>query len=154
MIIWRTIIGLIALCWISLAQNSGTLSSYSTDYENRNQIDYGPLKVSAVQGWSVIRVADHDENFGAPGAWYGLFTETEHKLLSSVSADSTGHFSFQRVPPGRYRLVAKTQNLCAANVPLVVVKRKPSHNTYLLIHFSPSGVDTCSYGELVRRSSP
>jgi hypothetical protein len=154
MIVLRNIIVLVAFCWISLAQNSGTMSSYSTKYENHNQIDYGPLKVSAVQGWSVIRVADHDEDFGAPGAWYGLFSETDHKLLSSVRADADGHFSFQDVPPGLYRLVAKAQNLCAANVPLVVVKRKSSHNTYLLIHFSPSGVDTCSYGELARRSAP
>jgi hypothetical protein len=154
MIEWKTIVVLIAFCWIPFAQNSGTVDSYSTDYENHNQIDYGLLKVSAVQGWSVIRVSDQDEDFGVPGAWYGLFSEADHKLLSSIRADSNGHFSFQDVPPGYYRLVAKAHGLCSANIPLRVVKRKSSHNTYLLIHFSPSGVDTCSYGELARTSAP
>jgi hypothetical protein len=131
-------------CW---AQQKDNASECSTVYENHNQTDYGPLKVRVVEGTSVIQVGSQEQP-GAPGACFALFTEKDHKRVASVKADSEGHFKIKDVAPGHYRLVARAQGLCTANIPLEVVKSSRDQKRGILVHFRPTGIDTCSYGEV------
>lgn len=128
------------------AQDSNS-STCSTLYENHNQIDYGPLKVEVVQGTSDIQVGTQKQP-GVPGACLVLFTEKDHRLVASVKADADGRFELKDVAPGRYRLLARAEGFCTANIPLEVVKSARHHKAEILVHFRPAGIDTCSYAEL------
>jgi hypothetical protein len=127
------------------AQNEDS-SKCSALYENHNQIDYGPLKVRIVQGSSNIGTSSQDESV-AFGACFALFTEKERKLVTIISGGSDGHFKIDDVKPGRYRLVARVEGFCAANIPLVVTGSAP-RKARILVHFRTSGIDTCSYAEI------
>ena len=112
-------------------------------YENHNQIDYGPLVFGRLTGRAV-----DPSSFQMPGVCSGLFTERNHKLVATASSDENGNFKFGVVPPGRYRLVAHADGLCAANVPLRIVRGKSSpKNRELVLHMKPRGIDACSYGD-------
>jgi hypothetical protein len=117
------------------------------DYENHNQVDYGPLVVQDVKG------AITDPGQGAvQKVCIGVFTETDHKLVATTASDADGKFSLQGVPPGRYRLVVKADPLCAANVPLRVVKNQRKKQV-LRVHMRPHGMDSCSYADLGTESA-
>jgi hypothetical protein len=131
-------------CW---AQQSHNVSGCSTLYENYNQIDYGPLKVSVLQGASEIEVGTEKQP-GVPRACLVLFTEKDHKLVMSVRADTNGRFELKNVAPGRYRLLARAEGLCTANIPIEIVKSSRRGKARILVHFLARGIDTCSYGEL------
>jgi hypothetical protein len=137
-----------------MAQERSSQSECSTVYENKNQIDYGPFKVTVIQGNSVIDVGDSRLQSGVPEVCFILFTESEHKFVASVKPNSVGAFKLGNVAPGRYRLVARLYGLCTANIPLEV--GKPSRRRQqkeILVHFKAAGIDTCSYGELVAVSA-
>jgi hypothetical protein len=136
-----------------LAQQRDNTSQCSTAYENHNQTDYGPLKARTVEGTSVIQMGTQEQP-GIPGACFVLFTEKEHKLVASVKSDSAGRFELTDVAPGRYRLIARAEGLCTANIPLEVVKSSRRQKTEILVHFRPAGLDTCSYGELAPKHTP
>ncbi len=127
------------------AQTGGS-PKCSALYENHNQIDYGPLKVRIIQGSSNIGTSSQDESV-AFGACFALFTEKQHKLVTMISGDSEGHFKMDDIKPGRYRLVARVEGICAANIPLVVTSTG-RRTARILVHFRPSGIDTCSYAEI------
>jgi len=135
-----------------LAQNGAVTSACSSVYENHNQVDYGPLKLEAVEGTSVIEVGGKVVQRGIVEACFGLFTEDGHKLLVNIKADSQGNFRLKSVVPGRYRLVATLEGLCTANVPLMIIKGSHRYKRQILIHFFPAGVDVCSYGAVDRKS--
>ena len=125
----------------SFAQQKGD-SPCMAEYENHNQVDYGPLIVQEVKGTIM------DPQQGAvPKVCVGIFTEKDHKLVATTESDADGKFSLQSVPPGRYRLVVKADPLCAANVPLQVVKHRKKKQV-LQVHMKPRGLDSCSYADL------
>jgi len=127
-------------CWAcSHEQITPTCSS---SYENHNQTDNGPLKVGAVAG-----IAKDGSGVAVSGACLLLFTEVNHSLMQTGVSAADGTFSFQEVPPGRYRLVIKYNGFCAANIPLKVIN-KAGQKAKIAVHLRPSGSDTCSDGEL------
>jgi hypothetical protein len=138
-----------------MAQQSSDSVECSTVYENHNQTDYGPLKVLAVEGTSTVQVGT-EEQPAIPGACFVLFTEEDHKPVTSVKASSDGRFQLKDVEPGRYRLIARADGFCTANIPLEVVRASDREKEEILVHFLPRGIDTCSYGELAapRRDIP
>ncbi len=140
-------IGLLVHGGACFAQHGSDSGQCSPAYENHNQIDYGPLKVQAVEGTTIIEVGTTHQQ-GAAGACLVLFTEGDHKLLASASADSNGRFELKDIKPGRYRLVARSEGLCTANIPLQVVKPSGRRRGEIIVHFRARGVDTCSYGKL------
>ena len=73
------------------SQEAGTDDSYV----NRNQVDYGSLKVSTVTG-----VARDEHGTAVPSARILLFTEKEHKLVASTTTNEKGMFSFGHIPYG------------------------------------------------------
>jgi len=129
-------------------QRDGTIQC-STEYEDSNQIDYGPLKISAVRGTTLIQIGNKQQP-DVPGACFVLFTEKDHKVIANVRSSKDGRFEFQGITPGQYRLVARADGLCTANVSLEVVKSSQKQKTELLIHFIAVSLDTCSFAELVR----
>ena len=48
-------------------------------YENRNQTDYGPLKMAIVRG-----TAKDTQDVTVPGVCIGIFTSVEHKLVMAT----------------------------------------------------------------------
>ncbi len=128
-----------------LAQQSNGTSGCSTTYEDHNQTDHSPLKVTDVRGGTRMQVGDQ-ELPGSPGACLILFSEKGHKLVASIKADEDGTFELKDVAPGRYRLLARVGRFCTANIPIKVVKSSRDR-TGILVYFVPAGIDTCSYGE-------
>lgn len=126
------------------AQQEEQSSPCMIEYENHNQTDNGPLHIQEVNGW----VTD-PQQVAIPRACVGLFTEKTHKLVVITESGADGRFSLQRVPPGRYRLVVKVAPLCAANVPVKVVKLQRRRRV-LLVHMKPRRLNSCSYGEAVQ----
>ena len=129
------------------AQQKVGSSPCMVEYENHNQINYGPLVVQDVKG------AITDPGQGAVSkVCVGIFTETDHRLVAATESDADGKFSLQSVPAGRYRLVVKADPLCAANVPLRVVKSQRKKQV-LHVHMKPRGLDSCSYADLGTESA-
>lgn len=125
----------------SFAQKE-SVSACKIEYENHNQIDYGPLVVREVKG----TITDPQES-AVPKVCVGIFTEKDYRLVASVESDADGKFSVPNVRPGRYRLVVKADPLCAANVPLQVVKSQ-KRNRGLHVHMKARGLDSCSYADV------
>jgi hypothetical protein len=108
-------------------------------YVDRNQSEPAVLKVSRVAG-----VATNSQGTPIQGVDILLFAEQRHKLIATAVTDKEGEFFLEEVPPGRYRLVAKSL-FCPANVPIWV---RRSGQRDLLLHLVPNGMDSCSYGTL------
>jgi hypothetical protein len=141
-------IAAVALLVLPLAaQEQGRSSTCIVQYENHNQIDYGPLVVQDVKG----SITD-SQQVAVPKVCVGIFTQEDHKLVATTKSDADGKFSLQSVPPGRYRLVVKADPLCAANVPLRVVNRQEKKQI-LQVHMKPRGLDSCSYADLGTESA-
>jgi hypothetical protein len=128
-------------------QQKGESSPCTAEYENHNQIDYGPLIAQEVKG-----MITDPQQVAVPKVCVGVFTEKEHKLVAAAQSDADGKFSLQSLPPGRYRLVVKADPLCAANVPLQVVKHQKKKQV-LQVHMKPRGLDSCSYADLVAETA-
>jgi hypothetical protein len=111
-------------------------------YEHHNMIDYGPLRISIVQG-----IAKDIQGFVIPDACVGVFSEADFKIVASGQTDSEGHFKIQNVPDGKYRLVITSDGFCAANAP-VVLKSRSRAKKKLVVTMKPSGIDVCSFVEL------
>jgi hypothetical protein len=120
-------------------------------YENHNQSDPGPLSVDSLTGRVIAEAGDDAQEIGpVPGACLGLFTEEEHRLIATATADQEGRFQFGKVSNGEYRLVVLVGRLCTANVPLKVSgerRGKVAGKRQLVIHMMPRGIDRCSYGD-------
>ena len=138
----KTIVGVALLVMPLAAQEQGRSSACTVHYENHNQIDYGPLVVQDVKG----TITD-PQQVAVPKVCAGIFTEKDHRLIATTESDADGRFSLQSVPPGRYRLVVKADPLCAANVPLQVVKSQKKKQV-LRVHMKPRGLDSCSYADV------
>jgi hypothetical protein len=110
-------------------------------YENDNQIDPTPLKVSQIHG-AVI----DPYKVVVPHVLVLLFTEQDHRLIAKTLSDSEGHFSLAKPKNGRYRLVVKLYGLCPANVPITV--RTWIDKKQIVVHMNVRSIDSCSYAEL------
>src|SRR6267143_3809167 len=82
---------------ISAQQNSPPCGEMK--YEDRNMIDYGPLRISAVRG-----SAKDFQGFATRNACVGVFSEADHKLVATTKATSEGLFEIPNIPNGHYRL--------------------------------------------------
>lgn len=113
-------------------------------YENHNQVDPVALSVRVISG----KVMDMDR-IPVPGACIGVFT-TEGELVSTTATDDEGRFQIAQVSQGAYRLVAKFDGFCVANVPLHVVQWPRGGvlaRKRIVLHMQPVRVHHCSYGD-------
>lgn len=109
-------------------------------YVDENQPDPAPLKLREVEGR--VRGLGGD---AMPRATVLLFTELEHALVATVVSDRDGKFRFAKVDKGLYRVVAKVEGLCPANIPVKVESSLTAHRE-LEITMQPKDIDRCSYG--------
>lgn len=80
-----------------------------------------------------------------PRASVSLFTEEGHALITTVVSDRNGEFRFGKIDKGLYRVVARVEGLCPANVPVKVESSLLAHRK-LEITMQPKDIGTCSYG--------
>ena len=120
-------------------------SSGEPAYENHNQIDPKPIRLRRLQG----TVKDQN-GILVPGVAIYLFSSEHHAFLSSAKSDGQGRFILQEIKDGEYRVVAKLDGFCAANIPVAIKSTTPVRSE-LLVNLRVGGIDTCSFGELRHR---
>ncbi len=118
---------------------TGTAAAAAT-YVDENQTDPAPLKLRDVDG--VVRGLGGD---AMSRLEVSLFTEQGHALIGSVVSDRDGKFRFGKVDKGLYRIIARTDGLCTANIPILVESSLLAHRK-VVITMRPKDIDTCSYG--------
>jgi len=132
-----------ALCLLFLACAAHPATAQAPDansaYVNKNPTEPKPIKVSAVDG----TVRDPGK-MTFPNATLLLFAEQGHALIETVKSDGNGHFAFGKIPPGHYRVVAKVEGLCPANIPIEVENSVIAHRKIEFV-MQPQGIDICSY---------
>jgi hypothetical protein len=111
-------------------------------YENHNQTDYSALTVRSLKG-----LVHDEQGVPVPGVSFGVFTDADHRLIATVRSVSSGVFEFRNLAPGRYRLIAKYDGFCSANIPISISKRA-SAKRGVDVHMKPAGIDSCSYGTM------
>jgi hypothetical protein len=136
-----SMIAMVVTGWPSIAQKAGSPCA-DMAYENRNQTDYGPLKVASMRG-----TATDAQGVVVPGVCVGVFTPNDHKLVVATRTDSEGRFELKGVSNGEYRLVARCEGFCSGNAKVLVDSRSRSKKR-LDLAVRPAGLDTCSYFEL------
>ena len=72
-------------------------------YGNRNQVDYGPLRLKKLRGNAIDQ-----SGVPVPGVCVGLFKESDHSLIAATATLANGEFALQNPPRGDYRLVEKS----------------------------------------------
>ena len=109
-------------------------------YVDENATDPAPLKLDGLEG--SVRGLGGD---AMPRVSVSLFTEQGHTMVATVVSDKDGKFKFTKVDKGLYRVVARVEGLCAANIPILVESSILAHHK-LEITMQPKDVDKCSYG--------
>jgi hypothetical protein len=104
-------------------------------YENRNQVDYGPLSLSELRGKAVDLSGDP-----IPGVCVGLFKESDHSLIASTTTSANGEFTLTKAPRGQYRLVARYPAFGTANARVRIGRGAKG----VMLRMRPSGIDTTS----------
>lgn len=137
---WFAAVFLLAIAITGAQAQESAPVKCTVEYENHNQVDYGPLVLRRLTGRAV-----DPSSVPMPGGCIGLFAEDRHQLLATVSADENGNFAFPQIAPGRYRLVARFDGFCAANVRLRIVRGRRAGRK-LVLHMEGGGIDKCSYG--------
>jgi hypothetical protein len=124
----------------AFASASARAAQAAPAYVNENPADPAPLKLAGVEG--TVRGLGGD---AMSRASVSLFTEDRHDLVATVMSDKDGKFRFDKVGKGFYRVVARVEGLCAANIPILVESSILAHHR-LVITMQPKDVDKCSYG--------
>jgi hypothetical protein len=131
--------GLLALGPMARGQAAAPATVDAAVYVDENPREPAVLKLDGLEG--SVRGLGGD---ALPMAKVSLFTEDGHALLATVETDKDGKFRF-KADKGFYRVVARVEGLCPANVPVkvgssVLAKHK------LVITMVAKDIDTCSYG--------
>jgi hypothetical protein len=110
-------------------------------YDHENQVDPKSIELRRVAG----KVLDPNGTV-VPRICVGIFTESEHKLVSYAETDDSGQFEIETagLPDGDYRLVGQVPGLCPANA-LIRYKVRSHQKKTLVLHMTARGIDTCSY---------
>jgi hypothetical protein len=108
-------------------------------YVDENPKPPAVLKLDGLEG--IVRGLGGD---ALPMAKVALFSEDGHALVASAVTDKDGKFRF-KVDKGLYRVVARVEGLCPANVP-VKVESSVLAKHKLVITMVAKDIDTCSYG--------
>ena len=108
-------------------------------YVDENPKPPAVLKLDGLEG--VVRGLGGD---AMSGAKVSVFAEDGHALVATTVTDREGKFRF-KVDKGLYRVVARVEGLCPANVPVKVESTVLAKHK-LVITMVAKDIDTCSYG--------
>jgi hypothetical protein len=133
-------IGLVALLGTAPVWAGQTAPAAASGYVDESQPDPAPLKMRGVEG--KVHGLGGD---AMARATVSLFTELEHALVATVVTDRDGKFRFAKVDKGLYRVVARVEGLCPANIPIKVESSLVAHRE-IEITMQPKDIDRCSYG--------
>jgi hypothetical protein len=110
-------------------------------YVDENATDPAPLKLDGLSGQ--VQGLGGDP---MPRAVVSLFSEqTPHVLIASTNSGRDGKFKFDKIAKGFYRVIARVDGLCTANIP-VKIESSLLAGRRLIITMRPKDIDTCSYG--------
>ena len=114
---------------------------------NHNQVDPDALTVRDLKG----QVTDMN-GAPVPQACLGVYIETERKLIASTTSDENGNYKFDKIRPGKYRLVVIAKPLCTANARLIIAPTVLGsiRNRPVYVHMRAAGIDSCSYASHTR----
>ena len=132
-------IGMAGFLWAAPAR-AAQAAATAPAYVNENPTDPAPLKLSGVDGQ--VRGLGGD---AMQRASVSLFTEEGHTLIATIVTDRDGKFRFNKIGKGMYRVVARVEGLCTANIPIKVESSFMAHRR-LEITMRAKDIDTCSYG--------
>ena len=132
-------IGLMSLLAAASARAAQDAAAATPAYADENQTDPAPLRLNAVEG--AVRGLG-----GAPmsRASVSLFAENGHALVATAMTGKDGKFHFEKIDKGFYRIVARVDGLCTANIPIEVGSSLLEHHR-LIITMQAKDLDRCSY---------
>lgn len=135
-----------------IAQQTANPCKDQATYENKNQVEPQRLYLSTLSGKVIVETGEfrgEPREIGVvSGACVYLFSERGHRLVASVVADDNGHFAFDHVSRGQYRLIVRAQSLCVANARVEIVRKSSARRgRRIVVHMRPSGYDACSYAD-------
>lgn len=133
----------------ALSQKTSDCSKPLT-YENKHQIDPKPLILSRIVG-----VVKDEQGVPIPYVCLAVFSKDGQKLLFQSISSQKGKFIFKLLPPGDYRIIAKYDPFCTANIPVKIIARKLKDkykHRKMVVYLKPTGVDNCSYGSYYQPS--
>jgi hypothetical protein len=122
------------------AERRAQAQTTAAAYVDENGTDPAPLNLRELEGKVVGLGGDP-----MPRTELALFTENGHSLVATATTDREGKFRFDKVEKGLYRIVARIEGLCPANVP-VKLESSLLGRRKLVITMRPKDLDTCSYG--------
>ena len=103
------------------------------------------LKVTKISGQVVFASAKVEEPI--PGAIIELSEDNEYGLtIERATADVSGHFDFQNIRPGKYKLTAGAPQLHTLVVRLQVTKSSQRPRRYILIVLGAKTLEPCGGG--------
>lgn len=110
-------------------------------YHDRNQIDYGPVRVAEVRG-----VTLDPQGVAIPDVCIGVFAEGDHKLVAVAKTESRGRFALKHIMTGDYRLIASYEAFSPANAKIRIGRSRRRKDLIVRMRFP--GLDTGSFVEL------
>ena len=134
--IFLATVGVFSLCAQEKPESCKTM-----EYEHRNMIDYGPLRISRIHG---ITKDAHGMALGS--GCVGVFSKDGKRLISATNIRSDGTFDIPKIAKGDYILVVKIDLLCPANAKVKLGSGIRSKSNLIAV-IKPSGLDECSWIE-------
>ena len=131
----------------AFAQASPQICPTAGEYVDCNKTDPRSLPIRVVTGRVVEETGDPEKKERPlKEACILLFTENEHKLVASMTADDKGHFIFDKIKSGLYRLVVRhpqnTSSMANGRIHVYPRGQGPVPKSIgLVIHFSST--DSC-----------
>ena len=86
-----------------------------------------------------------------PAGCLSLFTADSHEFVKSTLTSEDGRFDFGEIPPGNYRLIARSRGFCTGNIPLKVGRSAAHGHKSIIILFRLSGIDTCTCADYAQK---
>lgn len=140
MVAAAAVMGTVPAVQAHAAERHAQAATGAAVYVDDNGTDPAPLHLRELEG-KVVGLGGEP----MPQTPIALFTEDGHSLVASVISDRQGKFRFDKVEKGLYRVVARVEGLCPANIPVRIESSLLTKHK-LVITMRPKDIDTCSYG--------
>jgi len=142
----RTLLALLCILASGVASFDEIRPCASADkFEVGEDCSIDPLVVGRVMGRAARQGPEGqtspDEK---PAGCLSLFTADSHEFVKSAKTNRDGKFDFGEVPPGSYRLIARSPGFCTGNIPVKVVRLPRYQNRSIVVLFRLASTDVCT----------